>query len=264
MNNWNGSERPEKSNAPHNFDVEQELLDSDLAMRTAMYFGLGVTKEEAFNRVGVPSAQSDSWDELWDDIEKERMWKILSGVSELEGDKYFVRRSLYRLRPPLEPQHWSSGGWKTCEFLLEALQNRSHSLNSIDLYYAYDSYPEAFPDGEPEPPALSSFSQDPLPSQPKLSDGSGMPIDEFIELAKQQTLNEKERLQDIVSGRSAMEVDEYFEGLTLFRLTPDLVTQVWSNRAWENEPGLLHELREGRLPETIDNEDVREKFPEVM
>jgi hypothetical protein len=60
-------------------EPEQELLDSDLAMRTAMYFGLGISRDEALSRVGVPWSQTESWDELWDDLEQEEIRKNPKG-----------------------------------------------------------------------------------------------------------------------------------------------------------------------------------------
>ena len=51
---------------------QQEPLDYDLAMRTVMYFGLEMTREEAFNRVGVLLSQEESFDSLWDELEQQK------------------------------------------------------------------------------------------------------------------------------------------------------------------------------------------------
>lgn len=49
-----------------------KALDSDLAIRTAMYFDMDYSMEDAFNLVGVPLDQSDAWDELWSELEANR------------------------------------------------------------------------------------------------------------------------------------------------------------------------------------------------
>lgn len=58
---------------------QQEPLDYDLAMRTVMYFGLEIPREEAFNRVGVLLSQEDSWDRLWDELEADAKEQSLEG-----------------------------------------------------------------------------------------------------------------------------------------------------------------------------------------
>lgn len=47
-------------------------LDSDLAIRTAMYFDMGIPMEDAFNMVGVPADEEEAWDDLWEKLENSR------------------------------------------------------------------------------------------------------------------------------------------------------------------------------------------------
>lgn len=63
--------RSESSNSNQN-PPEAEPLDSDLAARTAMLFGLGYSRVEASNSLGIPFLQADAWDELWENMVKER------------------------------------------------------------------------------------------------------------------------------------------------------------------------------------------------
>jgi hypothetical protein len=60
-------------------EPEQELLDSDIAARTAMLFGLEMSREDASNTLGVPWSQSDAWDDLWDALEAEAKRKASKG-----------------------------------------------------------------------------------------------------------------------------------------------------------------------------------------
>ena len=51
--------------------IEPELLDMDIAARTAMLFGLEMSRDEALTMLSVPLPQLEAWNELWDDIEEE-------------------------------------------------------------------------------------------------------------------------------------------------------------------------------------------------
>lgn len=59
--------------------TEQELLDTDIAARTAMLFGQGMTREDALDILGVPFPQIDAWEDLWDGMEKEARRKSRKG-----------------------------------------------------------------------------------------------------------------------------------------------------------------------------------------
>lgn len=65
------TEQPEES--------EQVILDSDLAVRTAMLFGLEVSREHACSILGVPWLQSDAWEDLWDELEADAKEQSLEG-----------------------------------------------------------------------------------------------------------------------------------------------------------------------------------------
>jgi hypothetical protein len=58
---------------------EQEMLDSDIAARTAMLFGLEVSRQDACGILGVPWNQADAWEDLWDELEVEAKEKALEG-----------------------------------------------------------------------------------------------------------------------------------------------------------------------------------------
>ena len=60
-------------------EPEQELLDSDIAARTAMLFGLEMSREDACNTLGVPWSQSDAWEDLWDALEADAKRKASKG-----------------------------------------------------------------------------------------------------------------------------------------------------------------------------------------
>lgn len=54
-------------------DGKQEALDSDIAARTAMMFGLGMTREDSLDILGVPFLQGDAWDELWAGMQEDAL-----------------------------------------------------------------------------------------------------------------------------------------------------------------------------------------------
>jgi hypothetical protein len=60
-------------------EPKKELLDLDIAARTAMLFGLEMSREDAYNALGVPLSQSDEWDDLWDALEAEAKRKARKG-----------------------------------------------------------------------------------------------------------------------------------------------------------------------------------------
>jgi len=60
-------------------ESEQEILDSDLAARTAMLFGLEVSREHACSILGVPWLQSDAWEAFWDELEADAKEQGLEG-----------------------------------------------------------------------------------------------------------------------------------------------------------------------------------------
>jgi len=242
-------------------EPEKEILDLDTAARTAMLFGLGMSRHEAHNSLGLTLPQSEAWHELWDDLLEEELGKILAGHLEIEEDKFFVKRSLFRLRRPIEPEVWVDGKWERSKFLIEALESHTASLTTISHEYALDSYPEAFADGAGIPELDSEES---IASDPRLSDGVGIPIQEFMDLENQRARVQQARILDIVSGRTKAERDLYFEGFTLFRLRPSLETEVLSKGVWRNHPDLLAELHEGNLPEHFDRESAIAIFPEAF
>jgi hypothetical protein len=97
-----------------------------------------------------------------------------------------------------------------------------------------------------------------------LSTEFDMPIQDFMNHAQQHERNEEERILDILAARAEAMVDEYFEGLTLLRLTPSLEAQVLSQGIWQNEPSLISDLREGNIPETFGFDDAVNLFPEAF
>lgn len=60
-------------------EPEQESLDSDTSARTAMLFGLEMSREEACNILDVPWSQSEAWTRLWDALEQEATKRTLEG-----------------------------------------------------------------------------------------------------------------------------------------------------------------------------------------
>lgn len=240
---------------------ERQILDLDIAARTAMLFGLGMSKADAYNALGVPYLQSDEWEELWDGLRKEELWKILTGHLELEEDKFFVKRSLYRLKSTSEPEVWSDGGWKSSQFLVEALEARNPGLQSIDFEDAIDCYPEAFADGAEITAVDSELSK---VSDPNLTNGVGISLQEFLERESQRNRKLQQEVLEVVAGVADSDQAIYFECLTLFRLRPSFETEILSQGAWQNHSALLIELREGKLPESFDREAAEAMFPDAF
>jgi hypothetical protein len=142
-----------KENIDHS---SAEPLDEDMMMRTAMYFGLGMSRSEASGYLSIPWSQGDRWDDFWDSLEKTELDDILSGFKELEEDRYFASwdeeaeeyLEFFRLRPGLLPEVWVKGHWAKSPTLISSLREEASTIHVLHFDDAQDLFPHAFGSGE--------------------------------------------------------------------------------------------------------------------
>jgi hypothetical protein len=59
--------------------IEQEPIDTDLAIRAAMLFELGMQEEDALRLMALPYSQLTAWEDLWESLELEAREKSNRG-----------------------------------------------------------------------------------------------------------------------------------------------------------------------------------------